>query len=422
MQQSVYILIIKYMEDNMAKVAVLGYGTVGSGVVEILNTNAESILKKAGESIEVKSVLDLRDFPGDPIQEKIVHDIDLIINDDEIDVVVEVMGGVEPAFTFVKRALEAGKSVCTSNKALVAAHGAELLAMAKERNLNFMFEASVGGGIPIIRPLNQALTADEITKITGIMNGTTNYILTKMSNEGSSYQEVLKEAQELGYAERNPEADVEGYDACRKIAILTSLAGGKTVNFEEITTEGITKISNEDFKYAEKMGCVIKLLATSYRKDGKVYAITSPFLIDTTHPLYNVNGVLNGIYVNGNMVGDVMFFGAGAGKLPTASAVVGDIIDCVKHKGTNVMVIWDDEKLTLADTSEEERRFFVRVPADVTEDTVKELFGDVSVVKADGLDNEYGFVTGVMTEGKFAEAVAKVNVISRIRIDDTKLS
>ena len=406
----------------MAKVAVLGYGTVGSGVVEILNTNADSILKKAGQSIEVKSVLDLRDFPEDPIQEKIVHDIDLIINDDDIDVVVEVMGGVEPAFTFVKRALEAGKSVCTSNKALVAAHGAELLAMAKERNLNFMFEASVGGGIPIIRPLNQALTADEITKITGIMNGTTNYILTKMSREGSSYQEVLKEAQELGYAERNPEADVEGYDACRKIAILTSLAGGKTVNFEEITTEGITKISNEDFKYADKLGCVIKLLATSYRKNGKVYAITSPFLIDKTHPLYNVNGVLNGIYVNGNMVGDVMFFGAGAGKLPTASAVVGDIIDYVKHKGTNVMVIWDDEKLTLADTAEEERRFFARVSKDVKESQLEELFGDVRIVNAEGLDAEYGFITGVMTEEKFALAAAKINVISRIRIDDTKLN
>lgn len=406
----------------MAKVAVLGYGTVGSGVVEILNTNADSILKKAGQSIEVKSVLDLRDFPEDPIQEKIVHDIDLIINDDDIDVVVEVMGGVEPAFTFVKRTLEAGKSVCTSNKALVAAHGAELLAMAKERNLNFMFEASVGGGIPIIRPLNQALTADEITKITGIMNGTTNYILTKMSREGSSYQEVLKEAQELGYAERNPEADVEGYDACRKIAILTSLAGGKTVNFEEITTEGITKISNEDFKYADKLGCVIKLLATSYRKNGKVYAITSPFLIDKTHPLYNVNGVLNGIYVNGNMVGDVMFFGAGAGKLPTASAVVGDIIDCVKHKGTNVMVIWDDEKLTLADTAEEERRFFVRVSKDVKESQLEELFGDVRIVNAEGLDAEYGFITGVMTEEKFALAAARIDVISRIRIDDTKLN
>ena len=254
------------------------------------------------------------------------------------------------------------------------------------------------------------------------MNGTTNYILTKMSREGSSYQEVLKEAQELGYAERNPEADVEGYDACRKIAILTSLAGGKTVNFEEITTEGITKISNEDFKYADKLGCVIKLLATSYRKNGKVYAITSPFLIDKTHPLYNVNGVLNGIYVNGNMVGDVMFFGAGAGKLPTASAVVGDIIDCVKHKGTNVMVIWDDEKLTLADTAEEERRFFVRVSKDVKESQLEELFGDVRIVNAEGLDAEYGFITCVMTEEKFALAAARIDVISRIRIDDTKLN
>ena len=311
----------------MAKIAVLGYGTVGSGVVEVLSTNSSSIATRAGQPIEVKSVLDIRDFPGDPIQEKIVHDIDDIVNDPEIDVVVEVMGGVEPAFTFVKKALDAGKSVCTSNKALVAAHGPELLEMAKERKLNFMFEASVGGGIPIIRPLNQSLTADEITKITGILNGTTNYILTKMSKEGSSYEETLKEAQELGYAERNPEADVEGYDACRKIAILTSLAYGSTVNFEEVTTEGISKISTADFKYAEKLGCVVKLLATSYRRDEKVYVITAPFMIDSTHPLYNVNDVLNGIYVNGNVLGNVMFFGAGAGKLPTASAVVADVVD-----------------------------------------------------------------------------------------------
>ncbi|MBO5458983.1 MAG: homoserine dehydrogenase, partial [Lachnospira sp.] len=324
----------------MAKIAVLGYGTVGSGVVEVLETNSTSIEKRAGEGIEVKYVLDLRDFPGDPIQEKIVHDVDVIINDNEIDVVVEVMGGIEPAFTFVKKALESGKSVCTSNKALVAAHGPELLAMAKERNLNFMFEASVGGGIPIIRPLNQSLTADEITQITGILNGTTNYILTKMSRDGSSYEEVLKEAQELGYAERNPEADVEGFDACRKIAILTSLAFGSTVKFEEIETEGITNISTADFKYAEKLGCVVKLLATSFKKDGKVYAITAPFMIDSTHPLYNVNDVLNGIYIRGNVIGDVMFFGAGAGKLPTASAVVADIVDCVKHKGKNVMTLW----------------------------------------------------------------------------------
>ena len=406
----------------MINVAVMGYGTVGSGVVEVLRTNGELINERAQDVINVKYVLDLRDFPGDPVEEILTHDFETIVNDAEVDIVVETMGGVEPAYTFVKRCLEAGKNVATSNKALVAKHGAELLEIARNRSINFMFEASVGGGIPIIRALNSSLTADRIDEVTGILNGTTNYMLTKMFFESADYDEVLKEAQEKGYAERNPEADVEGYDACRKIAILTSLAGGKTVNFEEITTEGITKISNEDFKYADKLGCVIKLLATSYRKNGKVYAITSPFLIDKTHPLYNVNGVLNGIYVNGNMVGDVMFFGAGAGKLPTASAVVGDIIDCVKHKGTNVMVIWDDEKLTLADTAEEERRFFVRVSKDVKESQLEELFGDVRIVNAEGLDAEYGFITGVMTEEKFALAAAKINVISRIRIDDTKLN
>lgn len=407
----------------MAKIAVLGYGTVGSGVVEVLNINGASIERKAGEPVEVKSVLDLRDFPGDPIQEKVVHDIDLIINDPEIEVVVEVMGGVEPAFTFVKKALEAGKSVCTSNKALVAAHGPELIELAKSKNLNFMFEASVGGGIPIIRPLNQSLTADEITKITGILNGTTNYILTKMSREGSSYEEVLKEAQALGYAERNPEADVEGFDACRKIAILTSLSSGTTVKFEEITTEGITKISNEDFAYAAKLGSVVKLLATSYKKDGKIYAIVSPFMINQSHPLYNVNDVLNGIYVKGNVLGDAMFFGAGAGKLPTASAVVADVVDCVKHKGKNVMQIWSSEKLALGSTDDEVRRFFVRVKGDVSDTAkVNAAFGDVVTVTVDGLSGEFGFVTGEMTEKAFNEAAAKVEMISRIRIDDTKLA
>ena len=403
----------------MAKIAVLGYGTVGSGVVEVLETNSTSIEKRAGEGIEVKYVLDLRDFLGDPIQEKIVHDVDVIINDNEIDVVVEVMGGIEPAFTFVKKALESGKSVCTSNKALVAAHGPELLAMAKERNLNFMFEASVGGGIPIIRPLNQSLTADEITQITGILNGTTNYILTKMSRDGSSYEEVLKEAQELGYAERNPEADVEGFDACRKIAILTSLAFGSTVKFEEIETEGITNISTADFKYAEKLGCVVKLLATSFKKDGKVYAITAPFMIDSTHPLYNVNDVLNGIYIRGNVIGDVMFFGAGAGKLPTASAVVADIVDCVKHKGKNVMTLWSSEKLELGETKEVERSFFVRIKGISDMESAKEKLGASEVVTVDGLDDEFGLVTADMTEKAFDEAVAAFTVINRIRIDKT---
>lgn len=404
----------------MAKIAVLGYGTVGSGVVEVINTNFDSIAKRAGDVVEVKHVLDLRDFPGDPIQEKIVHDIDIIINDPEIDVVVEVMGGVEPAFTFVKKALEAGKSVCTSNKALVAAHGSELLAMAKERKLNFMFEASVGGGIPIIRPLNQSLTADEITHITGILNGTTNYILTKMSRDGSSYEDVLKDAQALGYAERNPEADVEGFDACRKIAILTSLAFGSTVQFEEITTEGITNISTEDFMYAEQMGCVVKLLATSKKIDNKVYAITAPFMIDATHPLYNVNDVLNGIYINGNVIGDVMFFGAGAGKLPTASAVVADVVDCVKHKGKNVMTIWSSEKLELGSTEDIRRDFFVRVKGNDTA-AVRAIFGNVATITIPGLEGEFGFVTGMMTEKEFNEAASKFEVINRIRLDHTKL-
>lgn len=408
------------VRNEMAKIAVLGYGTVGSGVVEVLATNSESITKRAGDVVEVKSVLDLRDFPGDPIQDKIVHDIDVIINDPEIDVVVEVMGGVEPAFTFVKKALEAGKSVCTSNKALVAAHGSELLAMAKERKLNFMFEASVGGGIPIIRPLNQSLTADEITQITGILNGTTNYILTKMSREGSSYEEVLKEAQALGYAERNPEADVEGFDACRKIAILTSLAFGSTVKFEEITTEGITKISTEDFAYAEQLGCVVKLLATSKKVDNKVYAITAPFMIDNTHPLYNVNDVLNGIYINGNVIGDVMFFGAGAGKLPTASAVVADVVDCVKHKGKNVMTIWSSEKLELGNTDDMKRDFFVRVKGNDTS-AVKAAFGNVATITIPGVEDEFGFVTGMLTEKEFNEKAEDLEVINRIRRDHTKL-
>jgi len=406
----------------MAKIAVLGYGTVGSGVVEVLETNKDSITKRAGREIEVKSVLDLRDFPGDPIQEKIVHDVDVIINDPEIEVVVEVMGGVEPAFTFVKRALEAGKSVCTSNKALVAAHGPELLEMAKKRNLNFMFEASVGGGIPIIRPLNQSLTADEITKITGILNGTTNYILTKMDKEGSTYEETLKEAQELGYAERNPEADVEGFDACRKIAILTSLAYGSTVKFEEIRTEGIIKITTKDFKYAEKLGYVVKLLATSCKENDKVYAITAPFMINSTHPLYNVNDVLNGIYIHGNVIGNVMFFGAGAGKLPTASAVVADVVDCVKHKGKNVMTVWSVEKLELGDADDEVRKFFVRVKGNVSDlSAVNAAFGNVQTVTVDGIDGEFGFITEPMSERAFAEAAKKIDMIHRIRIDETTI-
>ncbi len=399
----------------MIKIAVLGYGTVGSGVVEVLGTNSDSIAKRAGEAIEVKYVLDLRDFPGDPIQEKVVHDYEKIVNDDEVKIVVETMGGTKPAYDFVKKALMSGKTVCTSNKELVAAHGAELLDIAKEKNVNFLFEASVGGGIPIIRPLYQCLTADEIEEINGILNGTTNYILTKMANEGSDFADVLKEAQELGYAEKDPTNDVEGYDACRKIAILTSLAYGKQVDYEDIYTEGITKITAEDFEYAKKLGAVVKIFGSSTRVDGKIYAMVSPQMINAEHPLYSVNDVFNGISVRGNMLGDVMFYGKGAGKLPTASAVVSDVVDAVKHMGVNIMITWKPEKLELSPMAEMENRFFVRVKAE-EKDKVLSTFSHVQTVDA-GIADEFAFVTDNMKEQEFSDKISGFDtMITRIRV------
>lgn len=403
----------------MVNIAVMGYGTVGSGVVEVINANRDIINQRAANEIHVKYVLDLRDFPGDPIQDKIVHDVDVIINDPEIKIVVEVMGGVEPAYTFTKRCLEAGKSVCTSNKELVARHGAELLEIARERELNYLFEASVGGGIPIIRPLNSSLTADEITEITGILNGTTNYILTKMSYGGTDFDTALKDAQAKGYAERNPEADVEGYDACRKIAILTSLVSGRQVDFEDIYTEGITKITAEDIKYAKKMGRAVKLLAMSKKEDGKFFAMVAPFLIGEMHPLYSVNGVFNAIFAKGNVLGDVMFYGSGAGKLPTASAVVADVVDAAKHLHRSIMTFWSTKKLELTDISNAKRRFFVRAKGDGQADAIRmaELFGPVELVNAD-LEGEFGFITGKLTEAEYQERAAKTDaIIHMIRVE-----
>ena len=395
-------------------IAVLGYGTVGSGVVEVLTTNRETITKRAGEAIDVKYVLDLRDFPGDPIQEKIVHDYQVILDDPEIKIVVEVMGGVEPAYTFVKKALQVGKSVSTSNKELVAKHGAELLALANEKNVNFLFEASVGGGIPIIRPLNQSLTADEIDEITGILTGTTNYMLTKMDTAGADYDTVLKEAQDRGYAERHPEADVEGYDACRKIAILTSLAYGMQVDYEDIHTEGITHITETDFKYAKAMNMGIKLLGTSRREEGGLFALVAPMMIAHDHPLYSVNDVFNAILVKGNALGDVMFYGKGAGKLPTASAVVSDVVDEVKHMGTHIMTIWQPQKLHLVEYTLYKSRFFVRAK-NGTEDKARVLFGNIAICHAEGVDGEYGFVTEPMTVGDFEEKKSQLDgFIARI--------
>ena len=409
----------------MVNIAVMGYGTVGSGVVEVVNTNGARINQRIGDELNIKYVLDLRDFPEDPVQEKIVHDFETIINDDEIKIVVEVMGGIEPAYTFVKRCLQAGKSVATSNKALVAKHGAELLSIAEENNINFLFEASVGGGIPIIRPLNSSLTADEIEEITGILNGTTNYMLTKMFYEGADYDTVLKEAQANGYAERNPEADVEGYDACRKIAILSSLISGQQVDFEDIYCEGITEITVEDMKYAKAMGTTIKLLASSKRYAGnRLHEIVAPCMLYPEHPLYNVNGVFNSIFVHGNVLGDAMFYGSGAGKLPTASAVVADVVDAAKHLNRNIMTMWKQEKLHLEDKADSKRRFFIRMKGDAQEmlPSLQDSFGDIEIIRADGLEGEFGFTTPVMMEGDYDTRanIYKEQILHMIRIEDQK--
>ena len=399
----------------MVGIGILGYGTIGSGVFEVINTNKESIAKRAGEPIEVKRICDLRDFPGDPAEKLITHDFKDIVNDPEISIVVETMGGTKPAYDFVKSALLAGKSVATSNKELVAKYGPELIEIAKEHNENFLFEASVGGGIPIIRPLNQAITADEILEIKGILNGTTNYILTKMARQGSDYHASLKEAQELGYAERNPEADVEGYDTCRKIAILTSLAYGMQVDYEDIYTEGITKISVEDMAYAKALDASIKLLGESRRADnGVVYARVAPALVSAHSPLFSVNDVFNAIFVKGNVLDDVMFYGRGAGKLPTASAVVSDVIDEVKHKGVHIMIQWSASKLTLGDIKDAKGEYFVRVPAD-KKDAAIAAFPNLSEVKSDKVKNEFAFITDTMTEGEYPDRAKDLGVLNMIR-------
>ena len=381
----------------MINVAVLGYGTIGSGVVEVLSRNRDIVAENAGEEIQVKYVLDLRDFPGSPIENILTHNVDDIMDDETVDIVVEVMGGTGAAYKFVKRALENGKSVVTSNKALVAAYGPELIQLAEENRVNFLFEASVGGGIPIIRPLTKCLTADDILEISGILNGTTNYILTKMYNEGSAFDATLKEAQSLGYAEADPTADIEGHDPCRKIAILTALACKQFIDFEDIRCTGITGITAADIAFAKALGRKIKLFGTSFKQNGKVYAEVAPVMIGPDHPLFAVDGVMNAIMVTGNMLGNVMFYGAGAGSLPTASAVVSDIIVEARHLDENIRLVMEPEKMELGDINESTGKYFVRLPADKTPDfkVEKEI-----VVKE---HPEYkGYITGTMTAGDMA--------------------
>ncbi len=401
----------------MISVAVMGYGTVGSGVVEIIDKNKKEINEKAGDEVSVKYILDLRDFPGDPHQDLFIKDYKILVDDPEVDIVVEAMGGIEVAYKFTKEALLNGKSVCTSNKAVVAEHGPELLKIAKEHNCTYIFEASVGGGIPIIRPLHTSFTAEKIESITGILNGTTNYMLTKMDEENCDYDEVLKEAQAKGYAEQNPEADVCGYDACRKIAILTSLSCGKTVHYQDIRTEGITNIDKADFEYAKKLNSSIKLLGLSRMENDKCMCIVAPFMVNDKHPLSMVRGVFNAIMVKGNMVGDTLFYGQGAGKLATASAIVADIVDCAVNKGKTIECLWKDEDALLAKDSEKYFSYFVRVK----KDSFEEISASLPAEKVlDSETDEIGFVSKKISEEEFFKIKDnyEASIINYIRILD----
>lgn len=410
----------------MVSVAIMGHGVVGSGVAEIITTHKKKLFAGLGEEIYIKKILDLREFPDSPLADRFTKDFNDILNDREIRVVAEVMGGVNPAYDFVKKCLKSGKSVVTSNKELVAAKGAELLDIAKENNVNFLFEASVGGGIPIIRPMSQCLVANNVDEVAGILNGTTNFILTKMIADGMQFDDALKLAQDLGFAERNPAADIEGHDACRKICILASLAYGKHIYPDAVHTEGITKITLDDVKYAEAFGCVIKLIGRVKKlDDGKIDILVAPMFVPNESQLANIDYEFNGIMVRGDCTGDVVFYGKGAGKLPTASAVVADIVDCCKHLKTRKYLYWTDgDGKNIIPVEESVNAMYVRAKGSDIALKAEKVFGSVSVIeRADAADDETAFVTSELTLGEFNEKLAVLandgaEVLSTIRIGD----
>ena len=407
----------------MVCVAVMGHGTVGSGVVEVLHKNGASIDKRAAEHIEIKKILDLRDFDV-PYKALFTKDFAEIENDPEIKVVVECMGGCGVAYDFCKRALLAGKSVVTSNKELVAAKGYELLTIAKERNLNFLFEASVGGGIPIIRPLSQCMAANEVSEIAGILNGTTNYILTRMINEGVGFDECLKTAQELGYAERDPSADVDGFDAARKICILASLAFGHHVYPDSVLTEGIRNITLDDVKYCTAWDGAIKLIGrVVMNEDNSMFINVAPRFVPHVCQLSTIDDVFNGILVRGDATGDVVFYGRGAGKLPTASAVVADVIDCVKHIKARKYLYWEDAVENMVAPAENEPcRMYLRVAGENAENAVKAVYGEYEKInRADAPENEGGFIVPMRKYGEHMAAKEQIaaqggSVLAAIRV------
>ncbi len=401
----------------MVNVAILGFGVVGSGVYEVIKNNCESISQKAGKKINVKYILDIRDFKGHEAEKLFVKDFDAILNDDDVQIIAEVIGGATFSYDCTKKALLKGKNVVTSNKELVAKHGHELLKIAKENNVKYYFEASVGGGIPVIRPLKTCLSANEITEITGILNGTTNYILTQMINSGKSFEDALKEAQEKGYAERDPSADIEGHDTSRKICILSSMVCGKCIDSEKIYTEGITKLTLKDVEFASKFGYVIKLLG-HFKKIGDKYDVeVSPALVPEKNPLAPVEDVFNAVLVNGNAVDDVMFYGRGAGKLPTASAVVADIIDIAKTEGYDPTLMWVKNDLDLViDHCDSVKKFFIRVSN--CNDALSEIESAFGKCQNIICDNEIAFITDLMSEKELAEKLknTKLNILSKIKV------
>ena len=398
----------------MKKIAIIGFGVVGSGVYEIIRKNKDVLTKKSGEEIDVKRILDIRDFSDHKESHLFTKDFNDLLNDGEIGIVVETMGGIKFAYEYTKALLESGKSVVTSNKELVAAHGEEFFRIAKEKNVRYLYEASVGGGIPIIRPLACDVSANEVVNVSGILNGTTNYILTKMFKENDSFENALKNAQELGYAEKDPTADVDGHDACRKIAILMSLVTGRKIECEDINTKGIRKVSAEDVTYAAAIGCTIKLIGCGFVENGKVSASVEPMLIPSSHPLSSVEDVFNAVTVKGNMVDTLMFYGRGAGMLPTASAVVGDVIDIVRDSAYNPYYSWGDaDKEKIIPYEDINTKFFVRIE-EAQKEKMASLFPDVEIIKG---VSDFGFVSPLMSVKELDEKLEKAGgYISRIRL------
>ena len=394
----------------MVKIAILGFGVVGSGTAEVLTQNKKIIEERLGCEYSIKYILDLRDFPDSPFADLVVHDFNIILNDPEVSIVAEMMGGSHPAYDFSLAALKAGKHVVTSNKEVVSNFGVELCSVAAQNNVRYLFEASVGGGIPVIRPMINDLASNKITKICGILNGTTNYILTKMRDEGASFESALCEAQKLGYAESNPSADVDGIDAARKITILAALASGKLVSPKTIYTEGITAISQSDTKAAEALGCSIKLIGQAHVAKDSLLAFVSPAMVQNSCPLSHIDGVFNGILINANMVGEVMFYGPGAGKLPTASAVVADIIDIIANIDSELKVIsWSAAETADVASFDEfaSKRIFI---------SSKELLfsEDVAVIKTAELDGGFAYMTSELTEREVAELKASNAAITSV--------